>query len=187
MHPNPSLRLLAAGLLIGLAQSATSAAPTYSVKDIGPINGSIKAAAMNDKGWITGTSSNLPDGASGAFITGPNGKNPRPLGDDLRPYAINNHGAIAGTFNDARGEVRAFASGKQGSEPHDIGTLGGASAGALAINNHGLVVGYAETDLGSQNIRAFRYDSDTGKMTVLGNCPIAASSAQAVNDKGLGL
>jgi probable HAF family extracellular repeat protein len=178
MNFTPHFRAAAVAGLVLITQSAAHAATTFGVKDIGPISGNIRAASMNDKSWITGRSSGFPNGTSGAFLTGPNGKNPRPLGDGLIPYAINIHGAVAGA-----GISHAFASGKQGNEPRDIGALGGGKSTAYAINSHGLVVGYSETTPGY--IRAFRYDSNTGTMVGLGNCPVDASNAQAVNDKGV--
>jgi len=96
MNFTPHFRAAAVAGLVLITQSAAHAATTFGVKDIGPISGNIRAASMNDKSWITGRSSGFPNGTSGAFLTGPNGKNPRPLGDGLIPYAINSHGAVAG-------------------------------------------------------------------------------------------
>ncbi|HSI51367.1 MAG TPA: DUF3466 family protein [Ideonella sp.] len=180
-------RAAAVAILICAMQPAAQAAPGYSVKDIGTVDNTygLKPASMNDKSWVTGHGEVPPSGESRAFITGPGGKNRRSLGDRLTAYAINNHGAVAGTMQDANGNTRAFTSGKQGSNPHEIGTLGGLNSSAMAVNNHGVVVGYSETRPDSSNIRAFVYDGNTGKMTSLGNCPVDASNAMAVNDKGM--
>ena len=63
----------------------------------------------------------------------------------------------------------------------DLGTLGGSSSEAMAVNNHGDVVGWSDVtgDVGQQ---AF-LDHD-GTMTDLGTLGGYASAATAINDKG---
>lgn len=63
----------------------------------------------------------------------------------------------------------------------DLGTLGGASSRAYAINERGWVVGEAETRDGAN--RAFLWTPETG-MRDLGTFGGAASRAFAINDRG---
>jgi probable HAF family extracellular repeat protein len=63
----------------------------------------------------------------------------------------------------------------------DLGTLGGTSAEATAINNRGTIVGWADTS-GNLTERAFM--ETNGKMTDLGSLGGFQSGATAVNDRG---
>ncbi|MFL5372623.1 MAG: hypothetical protein ACJ78T_01435, partial [Myxococcales bacterium] len=62
----------------------------------------------------------------------------------------------------------------------DLGTLGGNSGAAYAINASGVVVGAAETADGS--VRAFRYDGRLAELGVAG--PFANSVATSIDSKG---
>jgi probable HAF family extracellular repeat protein len=64
---------------------------------------------------------------------------------------------------------------------HDLGTLGGDSSSATAINACGQVVGYADTAAGAQH--AFRWTPSTG-MQDLGTLGGSRSFARAVNAGG---
>ncbi len=63
----------------------------------------------------------------------------------------------------------------------DLGTLGGPSSEALAINKSGTIVGWADTD-GDIAQHAFVYRD--GRMTDLGTLGGSNSGATAINDKG---
>jgi probable HAF family extracellular repeat protein len=68
--------------------------------------------------------------------------------------------------------------------PIDLGTLGGASAQALAVNDAGQVVGKATTS-DSEYYQAFRYDFYDGRMHNLGRLPgDRGSTAFGINDHG---
>lgn len=64
----------------------------------------------------------------------------------------------------------------------DLGTLGGATSHANAVNDDGLVVGQSQT-AGNQ-FHAFAYDPDTGVMSDLGTLGTTYSEAYGVNDDG---
>lgn len=63
----------------------------------------------------------------------------------------------------------------------DLGTLGGSSSAAEAVNEHGVIVGAAATASGVQH--AFRFDPVTGTMTDLGGFG-SYSVAYGINDRG---
>jgi len=65
----------------------------------------------------------------------------------------------------------------------DLGTLGGPTSEARAINNLGQVVGRADTSTSSVSYRAFVWDSVTG-MRNLGTFGATTSEANAINDRG---
>jgi probable HAF family extracellular repeat protein len=65
--------------------------------------------------------------------------------------------------------------------PTDLGTLGGASSAAVAINEVGQVAGYSKISTGDQH--AFRWDSGGG-MVDLGTLGGAWSNAFAINESG---
>ena len=97
--------------------------------------------------------------------------------------AINNAGTVAGTNVDT---LHATTYDRGGL--HDLGTLGGGTSFAKAINNAGEVVGYSAVDLpGDSAFHAFLYNARTG-MTDLnslgGLAPNYFSAATAINDRG---
>jgi probable HAF family extracellular repeat protein len=96
--------------------------------------------------------------------------------------SVNKFDDMAGTYLPPGGQFpRAFAL-ANGSFT-DVGTLGGTSAVAHAINDHGAVVGSASTP-GNSSAHAFMYKA--GVMTDLGILPDGRNSeARAVNDHGV--
>jgi probable HAF family extracellular repeat protein len=64
----------------------------------------------------------------------------------------------------------------------ELPTLGGTSAHANAVNDHGVVVGQSETTGGQ--FHAFSYNPDTGVVTDLGTMGTNYSEAFGVNDAG---
>ena len=95
--------------------------------------------------------------------------------------AINNAGTIAGTAN-----LHATTYDRGGL--HDLGTLGGGTSFAKAINNAGEVVGYSAVDLpGDSALHAFLYNARTGMAdlnSLGGLAPNYYSVATAINDRG---
>src|SRR6185437_10860216 len=64
----------------------------------------------------------------------------------------------------------------------DLGTLGGSSSMATAINNAGLIVGQADTSSGASH--PFLYNPVTASMQDLGTFGGATASATAINSAG---
>ncbi len=88
--------------------------------------------------------------------------------------SINASGDVVGGLRTSTGEFRAFIW-NQSEGMRDIGTLGGNFSEAVAINDHGTVVGASYDAVGAQ--RAFLYVN--GMMRALGS---QASSAYGVNN-----
>lgn len=97
------------------------------------------------------------------------------------PSALNAAGQMVGYFALGSGtDSHAFISNSDGSLK-DLGTLGGASSAALAINKHGLVVGWSDTTNGGRH--AFMTSSD-GQSLIDISPSVDDSSAFGVNDAG---
>jgi probable HAF family extracellular repeat protein len=103
-----------------------------------------------------------------------------PTGQFCGPARINASAVATGWSVNANGDQRAFLY-EQGIM-HDLGTLGGRHSTGHAINDGGMVVGYAEFD-SSDNRHAFAYLH--GAMTDLGTLGGNFSSANAVNNQGV--
>jgi probable HAF family extracellular repeat protein len=153
--------------------------------DIGSLGGGGTAAvAIDEHGWIAGTSSNTA-GEQRAFIWH-NGKM-QDLGTlggpDSRVVptrdALSNAGHVVGTSSNMAGEQRAFIwhNGKM----QDLGTLGGGDVEPVAVNDRGHVVGQSLTGDGEQH--AFYWDS-SHDMVDLGTLGGDISRAYGLNERG---
>lgn len=150
------------------------------MSDLGsPLNGTfMSVGGINDRGDIVAT-----DTASGSvpFLWKDGAWTRLPFSNG-GASGVNKFDDMAGTYLPAGGQFpRAFAF--AGGAFTDVGTLGGTSAVAHAINDHGAVVGSASTP-GNSSAHAFMYIG--GVMTDLGILPDGRNSeARAVNDHGV--
>jgi probable HAF family extracellular repeat protein len=147
-----------AGQVAGFAEhnpaSLTSHAFLYSggvLHDLGTLGGSVSNAfGINDAGQVVGRSTIRGDTDIHAFLYS-NGVmqdlGTLPGAINSVAYAINNLGQVVGYAGHAFLYVNGVL--------HDLGTLGGNASTALALNDSGAVVGWANNAAGAQ--RAFLY------------------------------
>lgn len=93
---------------------------------------------------------------------------------------INNRGQVVGISSDDQGQPRAFLWTRDGGMV-DLGTTGGASAGALAISQNGVVVGMSLDASGAPEAALWAAD---GAIRGLGRFGGLESMAFGVNDRG---
>lgn len=96
------------------------------------------------------------------------------------PAAINNRGDVAGTAEDAVGNLRAFVYFEE--VLFDLLTLGGNNASAWDLNDTGQVAGWSELVDGS--VRAFLFTAATRVMEDLGTLGGTYSAAYSINQSG---
>ena len=137
--------------------------------------GNVTPTAISDNGIVAGHGFVSQDGKMTSITAG----------ISVDPSAVNNAGQVVGSYNLSVPQNHAFV--YQNGQLTDLGTLGGQSSGARAINSQGQVVGYAETTSGPFHYHAFLYQN--GSLTDL-NGLIPTSSrwnlewAVAINNKG---
>jgi probable HAF family extracellular repeat protein len=103
--------------------------------------------------------------------------------EESRAFAVNESGAVVGWY---AGYSVGFAMAWDGSEPTPLGSLGGPASEALAINELSQVVGWGETESGSQH--GFLWTESEG-MVDLNDClveevPYVLKVANDINDAG---
>jgi probable HAF family extracellular repeat protein len=163
-------------------QSATAAAATYTVRNLGHLGGGTAAAfGINNAGVVVGHSS-LASGSVHAFRS-QNGvmKDLGTIagGTGSQANAINNGGVIVGWSFNSAGDMRAVRWAADGKK-RSLGTLGGRNSEARAINEFGVIVGWSEIATGQRH--AFRWQN--GVMTDLGTLGGLISVANGINRGG---
>lgn len=93
---------------------------------------------------------------------------------------VNDDWRVVGWTEDANGIAQAFSWDYPDGPVVPLGTLGGPSSEANAINEHGAIVGQADLPDGSHHACSF----EGGDLTDLGTLGGASSSASAINDRG---
>ncbi|HTI81659.1 MAG TPA: DUF3466 family protein [Acetobacteraceae bacterium] len=167
------------------AEALAAGLSVYTVTDIGPM-GDIPTAvvSLGDNGVVVGVSQETP-----AFQWVPTKSNgtvghATPLdvfgSPFVFPAGVNARGDIVGTYVTEDGQPHGFMI--HNGKAKDIGTLGGPSSVANAINDHDLVVGASMTAAGA--INAISYD---GKLHNLGTTHSGDqySEAFSVNEAGV--
>ena len=176
------------GLMLTCA-TPVKAQRTYTVTDLGAVAGAIltNPTDINNRGEAAVTSflSFRPPRPTFGFVS-KDGKMtllPALGGQFTFASAISDSGVVAGSAN-LVGDTIAHAAIWEGdfTQVTDLGTLGGASSGALWLNNRRQVVGDSATANGT-DFHAFLWDR--GMMTDLGTLGGSFSFAFAINDGGL--
>jgi probable HAF family extracellular repeat protein len=141
-----------------VSHSVTSGTQAYladenGVKTLGTLGRSTSyAAAINNQGQVVGTAQNEVFNTTSTLSLG---------------------GQSWTTVSDARAFL--YSNGQM----HDLGTLGGSTSSATAINNKGVVLGQSTT-AGDQQVKMFTYSQ--GTMTALNTA--AGAVGAAINDQG---
>jgi len=161
----------------------------WRIRDIGSLPGFPSARAMdiNERGDVVGASTSEVDDRgrqtdrvflwrSGRMqditaVTWP---------AHVKVAAINDAGQVLETLSTHSGEEHAFE--WENGVSTDLGTLGGAQTHGTAINAHGEIVGWSETDSRRSIFHAFSWGG--GKMHDLGTLGGKLSSATAINASG---
>lgn len=169
------------------AGAAAAAPPTYTVTDIGTLDGTGSfGTAINAAGWVTGLSytdgSTTTNAPRSAIIY--NGATLSALGAPLDVFAsgeaINANGWVAGWLRGAGARPAGFL--YDGTTTTLLPTLGGGrGTRALGINDAGTVVGFSNTSNLSAT-HAFVYSG--GTMASLGTLGGTSSAAYGINAAG---
>lgn len=178
-HP---LSALTASALFGLASHAASAAPSYTVTDLGTTGGPVSAAtSLNEAGVVAGYSY-TSTGQSHAVVWRNGGV--RDLGTLGGSYSgvagINEAGVMAG-YAYTSGDSASRATIWRNNSVMDLGTLGGTYSSANAINDYNQVVGASNLP-GNASVHATYWTN--GRKIDLGTLGGSYSTAQAINNQG---
>ncbi|MCC6621566.1 MAG: DUF11 domain-containing protein [Deltaproteobacteria bacterium] len=142
----------AAGVVLGESHDADGEVRAFTwteddgLVDVGPAGGGTAAIALSESGLALGVTTT--GGLSTGFVASAAGLvvGIEAIGAGQAPLAINDQGHVIGNFTTVNGSRAFFWAERRGGE--DLGSLGGATAEATALNAHGQVVGQADTGAG---------------------------------------
>jgi len=182
--------LLGSMTLAGAALAAPAATPArtlYHVTNLGP-GDPVGATFINASGHIAySVELDLGSPVRTWFYDGATLRDIGTLGGTFaRATGLTDDGQIAGQSHDRAGQVRAFIWNRRAGIA-DLGALDGTNeTWEPAINNKGVVAGYATT-AGSGAVRAFRWTASAGMEDIgaLSNASDRSAQATAINDAGL--
>lgn len=167
---------LAGAVLLGVYSSHTHAALTYSVTDLGFLQGfGAYDVSINNSGQIATSNGYLYSNGQWQYIGDLGGTTPSGT-TSVRAFDMNNSGQVVGVSSTPNGSYRAFI--YDGGAISEIGGLGDLSS-ADGINDPGDVVGTYKDGL---NTRAYLYHN--GLVSDLGTLGANFSTANAINDAG---
>jgi len=179
---------------LSLTSASLSAAPVYSVTEIGSLGGSVSALGINDNGDIVGVSQLTPDGSSPlhAFLyhhaSGSMVDLGTPGGTSSEAFAINDSGTITGevyapdpqtgtTWNPVMWLASGGSQSLKGPYPNGVGMY----VSPNGISNTGVIVGQGYiNDVGGD--RAIWYKN--GTIANLGTLGGNSSFAAAISSQG---
>jgi probable HAF family extracellular repeat protein len=172
---------------VGGTTHAFSLTSADGLVDLGVLPGATAswATAVNDNGEVAGVSA-MPSGQVYGFVWTKTGglTDIGTLPGGLTPNAISDTGQVVGSYG--VGYPNAF-SWTPATGLIDIGTLGGPYADARDVNDHGEVVGWADTRPGETHAFVWTSDSgmvDLGTLGGPGTFGGPWSDAAAINDAG---
>lgn len=148
------------------------------------MEGSVLGAAINAHGQLVGS---VDMGGPGldvrAFVTGPQGANPRLLGglggDISSPLGINRDGLVVGRARDSDNKFQAVQWLPNSTSAQRLATLGGSTSSAQALNDQGLIVGTSGRADGSNHAVIWGLNGEA--VTDLGTLGGRNSSALGIN------
>jgi probable HAF family extracellular repeat protein len=143
-----------------------------AMRDLGRAGENSAARSVNDAGTIAGYTD------SSGVVTW-NRARQTALAFRGTPHRVNRSGTLAGTYDGATGDFRAFV--YRAGVLTELGTLGGAWSSAAAISDRDTVVGSSVNAEG--NVRGFVYAR--GAMREIGTFGGPVSQAYDVNSRGL--
>ncbi len=165
-----------------------------SLHNLGTLLGgrSSQGSDINDSGQVAGFSHINGCCDNGGFLTQPNqnindaDRIPDPSGlRELGAFGVNNLGHATGDLRVASGKEHLFLF--DGTNTHDLGSLGGSLTRGNAINDSGVIAGTGNTVSGEE--RAFIWTPSiangiTGSLTSLGTLGGDLSNADDINEMG---
>jgi len=196
---NSSGVIAGAGLVVGSdsVSNAFLASPQGVLSDIGTVDVFSFARDINDKGQVTGESSNSLGNDHAFLWTQSDGMTDLGTlgGSTSVGRSINENGQISGeskSSNDSATRAFRFT---PGVGMVDLGTLGGRNSSAFGINDSGQVVGESDTGFNNGNnylflglsilgTHAFLWTEGVGIID-LGHFPGGHSTAHAINNRGI--